>query len=120
MKAIKLNCIIIKRIILLSATAVILGFLWTGCSIILGYAEENIYTSPEGTNTIVVKYDHVCRPYVFKKGLFWDTKIWDSPTSGFMETVHFGVEWLSENQILLTYDDINDKYDEAYIIDIPK
>lgn len=35
-----------------------------------------------------------------------------------METVHFGVEWLSENQIRLNYDDLNDEYDEEYIIAI--
>ncbi len=37
-----------------------------------------------------------------------------------MENVHFGVEWLSEDQIRLTYDDIkNDVYDEEYVITIP-
>ena len=36
-----------------------------------------------------------------------------------METVHFNVEWISENQIRLDYDDLNDEYDEEYIITIP-
>ena len=36
-----------------------------------------------------------------------------------METVHFGVEWLSEKQIKVTYDDKNDEYDEEFIVNIP-
>ena len=36
-----------------------------------------------------------------------------------METVSFGVEWLSENQFRMTYDDKNDAFDEEYIITIP-
>ncbi len=36
-----------------------------------------------------------------------------------MKTVGFEVEWLSENQIRFTYDDVGDKYDEGYIITIP-
>lgn len=110
----------ITRIIFLMAAALIFVFLYRSCYPFFGYAEEEVYTSPEGTNTIIVKYDLVCRPDVFKKGLLWDKKIWDYPGSGFMETVHFGVEWLSENQILLTYDDVtHDEYDEEYVIEIP-
>ncbi len=36
-----------------------------------------------------------------------------------METVHFSVEWLSEYQVKIDYDDLNDKYDEEFIITIP-
>lgn len=89
------------------------------CASSFGYAEEEVFTSPQGSNTIVVKYDFVCRPDVFKQGWLWDEKIWSYPKGGFMETVHFGVEWLSENQIRLDYDDLNDEYDEEYIITIP-
>lgn len=79
-----------------------------------GYDKEVTYTSPEGTYTIVIKYDYVSRPDVFTKGLLWDRMIWDYPNPGFMETVRFDVEWLSENQILLH----NDAYDEEHIITI--
>lgn len=83
-------------------------------------AEREVFTSPGGTNTIILRYDFVCRPTVYKKGLLWDKKIWDYPGSGFMETVHFGVEWLSENEFRLSYDDVNhDEYDEEYIITVP-
>lgn len=82
--------------------------------------KQEAYTSPQGTNTITVKYDFVSRPSVYKKRGFWNSKIWDYPNSGFMETVHFKLEWLSENQIRFTYSDIeNHKYDEEYIITIP-
>lgn len=107
--------------ILFSSAAVwLLIFLCRCSAIFFGYVEEETYTSPEGTNTIIVKYDLVCRPDVFKKESLWDKKIWEYSGSGFMEIVHFDVEWLSENQILLTYDDIKyDEFDEEYIIDIP-
>lgn len=89
------------------------------CAPSFGYAEKEVFTSPQGSNTIIVKYDFVSRPDVFKKGLLWDKKIWSYPKGGFMETVRFDVEWLSENQICLDYDDSNDEYDEKYIITIP-
>ena len=37
-----------------------------------------------------------------------------------METVSFSVEWLSESQFRMTYDDKNDEFDEEYIITIPE
>lgn len=36
-----------------------------------------------------------------------------------METISFGVEWLSENQFQMTYNDKNDEFDKKYIITIP-
>ena len=35
-----------------------------------------------------------------------------------METVCFGVEWLSEDEIRMTYDDLDDEYDEKFILAI--
>jgi len=110
----------IKQIILFLIAAGIFVFLPRCSTILFGYEEEEVHTSPEGTNTVIVKYDLVSRPDVFKKGRLWDKKIWDYPGKGFMETVHFGVEWLSESEILLTYDDVtHDENDEEYIIRIP-
>ena len=34
------------------------------------------------------------------------------------ETVCFGVEWLSEDEIRMTYDDLDDEYDEKFILAI--
>lgn len=95
-------------------------YLCRSCYNILNNAEQEIYTSPEETNTIIVQYDILCRPTIYKKTWLGKQKVWSYPGSGFMETVHFGVEWLSESKIRVTYDDIkNDEYDEEYIIDIP-
>lgn len=84
-----------------------------------GYDFEYTYTSPQGTNSFIVKYDFVSRPVIFKRGFLWDKKIWEYPNSGFMETVSFEPEWLSETQIRFIYDDVNDEYDEEFIITIP-
>lgn len=96
----------------------IIIFLFQSCCRIFANTEQEIFTSPKGTNTIIVEYDFVCRPTIYKKGLFWKEKIWHYSGSGFMETVHFDVEWLSEDQIRFTYDDKDDDYDEEYIITI--
>lgn len=108
----------IRRAFLL-ASALLPFLLCRSCHQLLTNAEQEIFTSPQGTNTVIIQYDLVCRPAVYQKGLLWNKKIWDYPGSGFMETVHFGVEWLSETEIRLTYDDINDEYDEEYIIALP-
>ncbi len=84
-----------------------------------GYDFEFTYTSPKGTNSFIVKYDFVSRPAIFKRGFFRDKKIWEYPNSGFMETITFEPEWLSETQIRFTYDDKNDEFDEEFIITIP-
>lgn len=76
---------------------------------------DSTYTSPLGTRTILVRYDYVSRPSVFINGerLFYYTG------TGFNETVSWGVTWISEQQIILSYDDSNDEYDEEFYINIP-
>ena len=37
-----------------------------------------------------------------------------------METVGFQPEWISENEFYFIYDDVDDEYDEKYLITIPK
>ena len=89
-----------------------------GCYNIFVNAEQEIFTSPQGTNTIIVQYDFMSRPTVYKKRLLWDKELWVYPGSGFMETVHFNVEWLSEDIIKISYDDKDDEYDEEFVIEI--
>lgn len=110
-----------KRIkyIVVSATLLLAIGLCRGCYNIFVNAEQEIFTSPRGTNTIIVQYDFMSRPTVYKKRLLWDKELWEYPGSGFMETVHFNVEWLSEDKIRISYDDKNDEYDEEFIIEIP-
>ena len=83
-------------------------------------ASRDVYTSPQGTNTIIIEYDHVCRPYVYQKTWYGKREIWIYPRSGFMETVSFGVEWLSEDKFRMIYDDKDDELDEEYFITIPE
>lgn len=109
----------IKHIALLAVLFVII-WLCRSCCDTLFVSYREIYVSPQGTNTVIVEYDHVSRPYVYQKTWFGKRKIWTYPKGGFMETVSFGVEWLSENQFSMTYDDKNDKFDEEYIITIPE
>ncbi len=97
--------------------------LWVGlfrsCCDAVFVARREVFVSPLGTNTVIVEYDHVCRPSVYEKTWFGKKEIWTYPRGGFMETVSFGVEWLSERQFKLTYNDVRDEYDEEYIIDVP-
>ncbi len=94
--------------------------LFRGCCDVLFVASREVHISPQGTNTIIIEYDHVCRPYVYQKTWFGKREIWTYPRGGFMETVSFGVEWLSENKFRMTYNHWNDEFDEEYIITIPE
>lgn len=117
-RAAKYIRLLVKCLLILAVVSIPIVF-FMKCDSSFGYDEEEVYVSPQGSKTIIVKYDFVCRPDIFKKGWLWDERVWSYPGSGFMETVHFGVEWLSEDQIRLTYDDLDDKYDEEYLITIP-
>lgn len=90
------------------------------CCHALSYDRQETYTSPLGTNTVIVRYNIVSTPTIYKKGRFRNEKIWDYPNNGFMETVWFELEWLSENEIRFSYDDKCDEYDEEFIITIPE
>lgn len=109
--------IAIKHIVLLAAFFLVICFC-RGCCSALFVSYREIHTSPQGTNTVIVEYDHVCRPYVYKKTWYGKKHIWTYPGGGFMETVSFGVEWLSEDEIRMTYDDLDDEYDEKFILAI--
>ena len=109
----------IKYVIIAAIVFCVFG-LWQSCYHTFINTEQEIFVSPQGTNTIIVQYDFVCRPSVYKKMWIGKKKIWEYPGSGFMETVHFGVEWLSEDKFRTTYDDKDDEFDEEYIITIPE
>ena len=94
--------------------------LFRSCCDALFVASREVFVSPQGTNTIIIEYDHVCRPYIYQKTWYGKREIWTYPSAGFMETVSFSVEWLSESQFRMTYDDKNDEFDEEYIITIPE
>ena len=71
------------------------------------------YTSPNGTNTITVKYDYLSRPSVYKE----NKKIFSYNGPGYMESVYFDVEWVSEDELILKA--TNNKYkNDVYTIHI--
>ena len=109
-----------KRIkyIVVAVTLLLAIGLCRSCYNIFVNTEQEIFTSPHGMNTIIVQYDFMSRPTVYKKRLLWDKELWAYPGSGFMETVHFNVEWLSEDIIKINYDDKDDEYDEEFVIEI--
>ena len=99
-----------KRIITLCIICLI-----TFSLIACGNREEKD-TSPNGENTITIKYDFVSRPSVFYKG----ECIWEYPGRGFNEEVFFDVEWIDDDTIKLTYNDEshNGKYREEFELDL--
>lgn len=106
--------------IVLAIMAITMVCLFRGCYNIFVNCEHEEYTSPQKTNTIIVQYDFMSRPTVYKKHWLWDNELWSYPGSGFMETVHFGVEWLSEESFRIFYEDVrDDKYNEDFTITIP-
>lgn len=41
--------------------------LFRSCCDALFVASREVFVSSQGTNTIIIEYDHVCRPYVYQK-----------------------------------------------------
>ena len=74
------------------------------------------YTSPDGKNTLTVKYDYANRPSVLYNG----ECIWEYPGSGFNEEVFFDVEWIDDDTVKMIYNDEshNGKYSEEFEIDL--
>lgn len=73
--------------------------LMTGCTDFL-----KTVTSPEGTHTLRIEYDFVSRPTVYEEKTGFDKLLWKYSGAGFMETVFVHVEWITENEALLTFD----------------
>lgn len=65
------------------------------------YQYQFTHTSPNGSNTIIIRYDPMCCPAILKKGRLWNKVIWRYSGSGLIETSFFDVRWLSENEIQL-------------------
>lgn len=84
------------------------------------WKERERFVSPQKTNTIVVEYDFISRPTVYKEIWLWKKKIWTYEGGGFNEELRFQVEWLSENLIRFRYqDNRNKQFDESFLISIP-
>ncbi len=93
-------------------TSCLLMCILGGCS--SGQVQQ--FSSPSGRTTITVKYDLVSRPTVYEERGLFDRELWSYTGSGFMETVYFQPEWISETEFIFRYDHPDDKYDEEFII----
>ena len=97
-----------KKKIIVIAGIIVLAVLIVMAVLDLKYEREQEFTSPNGTNTITVKYDMFSCPAVFKG----NKKIFEAKKR-YNETVYFDVEWVSEDEIILkptTYKYRNDVY----------
>lgn len=108
---------LIKKCSITFIAIAVAAVLFRGCADTMSYEKrfDSAYTSPLGTRTILVRYDYVSRPSVFING----ERLFYYKGRGFNETVSWGVTWASEQQIVLSYNDSNDEYDEKFYIDIP-
>lgn len=77
-------------------------------------ARDEKINSPNKKYTILLRYDYVSRPYIFKN----NKVLFKYNGSGFNEKIEWNIKWLSNNQIMLYYDSSDDKYDEVYYITI--
>lgn len=79
-----------------------------------------IYTSPDGTNTVIMEYDWVSRPKIYKKTWYGKTKIWQYEGSGFMESVGFSVDWVTDKEIRVYYEPYEEEQEmEEYFVEMP-
>lgn len=110
MKLFQKSCIALIAIL-------ITAWLFRSCTDTITYEKtfDSTYISPLGTRSVLVRYDYVSRPSVFVNG----ERLFYYKGSGFNETVFWNVTWTSEQQIVLSYDDSNDEYDEEFYINIP-
>lgn len=106
---------LITLIITIAITLIIVIPMFTILNILPDHSE--VLTSPGKTNTIIVEYDFVSRPTVYRKKGIGKEEIWAYDGGGFNETVHFDVEWLSEDQFKISYDVNN--CDEEFVVTIP-
>lgn len=102
-----------KRILLMICLLAFVAAL-SGCS----SGQEQRFASPSGETEIIVRYDFVSRPTVYVDDWPFDREIWRYEGSGFMETVYFQYEWVSETEFIFRYNDTDDRYDEEFLISI--
>lgn len=84
-------------------------------SVMLDPRERRLeYSSPTGSNTIIIEYDHASRPFIYRKENFlFMTPVPFDFGPGYNETVYHRVEWLSETKVKLT-----DNYGGEWVVDI--
>jgi hypothetical protein len=59
------------------------------------------YTSPQGTRTVILEFDHASRPLLYQRWYFFMWPVTLSEFRGSMEIIPYTVRWLSEDELLL-------------------
>ena len=73
-------------------------FVLTGCAdLVYDTSRDTVIESPDKSYSVTIRYDYVSRPDLYIDG----EKIFEYDGSGFMESVGWNIEWLSEKEILL-------------------
>ena len=85
-----------KLVVFIASLLVFMITFAASCSDI-EYETTQDFTSPSGNRTITIKYDYVSRPFVFLDG----EMIFETNKPGFMESVGWEVEWISDDEIRL-------------------
>ena len=102
---------IVKVIKIVSVTILLIGFVKCGLYFKndFGYdTRDKEFISPTGQTKVLLRYDFVSRPFLFYNGEL----IFSYKGAGFMESVFFDIEWITEMEIRL----YTEKYDEEYFI----
>ena len=74
-----------------------------------GYdTRDQIFVSPSGQTTVRLRYDFASRPFLF----YDNQKVFEYNGSGFMESVYFDIQWVSEKEVRL----YTQQYDESYTV----
>ncbi len=103
-------------VINIAVIAAVIAFIIANTSL---SGQTDYFSSPNGRTHILVKYDFVSRPTVYKKeGLIFNKKLWSYEGAGFTETVWFEPEWISDTEFIFRYDDKNDEFDEEFLIKV--
>lgn len=97
----KQNGLIILPLCILMFMFLVLGsllLLLVGCSDFQYDTDrDRVITSPDKSYSLLLRYDYVSRPSIFKDGEL----IYEYKGSGFMESVGFNIKWVSDDEILL-------------------
>ena len=110
---------LLKKIFKVVMVTVVAAIVFVGGKRLLSEAKydsyfDQIFISPNEINVILVRYDYGSRPTVFLNDK--DVKIFEYPGFGFMENIHFDVEWKSDYEFVL----YSVAVDECYVVIIPQ
>ncbi len=87
-------------------------FLW----FLLPRENHTEFPSPDQSQTIIIEYDYVSRPFLYRKiNSFLMVELNTPPFIGAMETIEYTIQWLSDKEIVLS-----NSFGEQWNIEIAK